>query len=583
MGMAASQARLLTLTARLNHIELESQGVTNSKIRLSDKTQQASDEYIKALSKTELLYSTYNSQGEIVNQKLTGAALTTYGSLKNQYGIINSSGQIMVSELDGKNFKESNNLQEFLDKYGLMSEPGKGQIIQVENPAYGPAMDDYNEKVKKWQTEKPDPANPIYEIPGETTETSLYDSFLWANAICFGSAMSYLSKALGLPGGELLDSEGNLVVSYGPDGHKDYKDDKSGQIMYEEPIQSWSKECYSHVLDHLLVGGTYTTSTGQPFTSGSHWWGTGSYNDRGGRAAELAEIMKSTANPVLYACGDTGKDITPNSSDVEKLMSDYYFDENGEKKLKTLEQKMVDLNYANMSNTLSDQELYDSIMHFVEHDLETLNQSPPDFNDELYNKDLEEWESREPAKPDIPFYVDKEVRVITKKDEAQWYINLWHRMNGESDFKAGFGESDEYNSADGYASISKTNQSWCVLKDGDMNSPEWLKFALENGVVTLEQIQFANPSVEGTGVKDVKWTSIIWSSAQDISEQKNSTAATLAEVKYNNELKTIEAKDKQFDNRLKQLDTEHKAMQTEYDSIKTVIQKNTERTFKLFS
>ena len=186
MGMAASQARLLTITARLNHIELESQNLSNAKIRLSDNTQRASDKYIKALNKTEYLYNTYNAKGEMITQDLTGAALTNYGELKNQYGLINSAGQILVSELDGKNFQESNTLEEFLDKYGVLSEPGKGEIVQVTNPEYAPAMDEYEKLYDEWMTQKPDPEDEKYltEIPGSTLNSDLYEKFMSATTPC---------------------------------------------------------------------------------------------------------------------------------------------------------------------------------------------------------------------------------------------------------------------------------------------------------------------------------------------------------------------------------------------------------------
>ena len=38
MGLAASQARLLSITARLSDNELHSQQISNSKVRLADKT-----------------------------------------------------------------------------------------------------------------------------------------------------------------------------------------------------------------------------------------------------------------------------------------------------------------------------------------------------------------------------------------------------------------------------------------------------------------------------------------------------------------------------------------------------------------
>ena len=116
-----------------------------------------------------------------------------------------------------------------------------------------------------------------------------------------------------------------------------------------------------------------------------------------------------------------------------------------------------------------------------------------------------------------------------------------------------------------------------------MNSPEWLQFALEHGVVTLEKVNFAAPSEEGDGLSDVQWVSTIYTSVADIVEQKDETAATKAEIKYNHQMREIEAKDKEYDNQIKLLDTEHNALQTEYESIKGTIEKNVERTFKAFS
>jgi len=63
----------------------------------------------------------------------------------------------------------------------------------------------------------------------------------------------------------------------------------------------------------------------------------------------------------------------------------------------------------------------------------------------------------------------------------------------------------------------------------------------------------------------------------------NEKAIAIAEVEYTKTVKEIEAKDKKYDSDLKKLDTEHNALQTEYDSIKDVISKNVERSFKAFS
>ena len=626
--MSASQARLLSITARLNHVELETQYLSNAKIRLSDSTQKASDKYVAALNKTEYQYNYYNAAGEKITMDLTGAALTEYGELKNQYGLINSAGQILVSETDAANFQNSNTLEEFLEKYGVLGELGEGDAIQIINPEYEVAWDNYEEEYSKWQTEKPDPADPIYQIPGDTTvEYDYYDNFMWATAACFASAIGalrgYMAEVYGteFPENETIcDKDGNKIVDiylakhYGNTyeyWYRLYDDAESGKIVNSDDT-THNFRCYSHVFSHLLKLGDYTTTTGNSFTIRtarelhpelgvtdiySHWWSDDATkfpdvdtNNRYERSQELAALLSEDAETVLYACGDTGADITPESSDIEKLLSDYYFDENGEKQLKTIQQKMVDLNYLSVEGNLGEeggvtyQQLYDSIWHFVDHDIKNAFQNEEDgFDQEAYDKDVAEWEAAEPSEPTISKYIDQEVRKIEDLDKAQWYVNLWHRMNGTSDFKAGFGNSEDYIAGNGWASKSETDQNWAVLKDGDMHSPEYLKYAIENGLITIEQVQFTDPSESGTGIENAVWTSIVFSSAQDITEQKDQVAITIAETEYNQTLREIEAKDKEYDTQIKKLDTEHNALQTEYDSIKSVIEKNVERSFKIFS
>lgn len=593
MGMAAGQARLLTLTARLNNNELRAMQLSNAKIRLADQTQKVGEEYVNALNESQLMYSTYDTNGNVSYERLTGNSLSFYGPLKNQYGLVNAAGQIMVSELDGKNFEESDNLEEFLDKYGLLGSLDQGKVVQVKNPAYDTAWDEYNKKYQEWKAQEPDKMNPIYWEEGVSeTSSELYDSFLWSTAICYAAAMMALSKDLGLPGETLTDSEGNPVVTYDPEkfSWSIYSADGSGSILHTE--SSGSTDCYSHVLSHLLNLGTYTTTTGQSITISNnygsngayaHWW-SDDYNNRGSRAEELADVLSENADKVYHCCAEDDVDITENSSEVEKLMSDYYFDENGNIQTKTLQQKIVDLNYAMVEGLMSEQQSYDAIQHFVNHDLKVLNETEDVFKQEEYDNDVAAWEATKPQEPDVEPYLEKKVRQLTDSDKGQWYINLWHRMNGESDYKSGYMNLDKYDeNFDGWVSDSKVNENYVVLEDGLMNSPEWLQFALEHGVITLEKVQFSSPSQEGDGLTDVQWVSTIYTSIGDIVEQKDENAATKAEVWYNHQMKEIEAKDKEYDNQIKLLDTEHNALQTEYDSIKGTIEKNIERTFKAFS
>ena len=49
MGMAASQARLLTITARMHDIEYQAQSIQNAKIELATQSDEVYQEYLKTL------------------------------------------------------------------------------------------------------------------------------------------------------------------------------------------------------------------------------------------------------------------------------------------------------------------------------------------------------------------------------------------------------------------------------------------------------------------------------------------------------------------------------------------------------
>lgn len=129
-------------------------------------------------------------------------------------------------------------------------------------------------------------------------------------------------------------------------------------------------------------------------------------------------------------------------------------------------------------------------------------------------------------------------------EEANWYINLFEKIE-----KCGYQ----------------------MLPKGLANSTEWIQFALENGIVIMEQVD-----------STANWQPITHTSCSDISEQTDSNAATIAEAEYNKAMRQIEAKDEMFDLELKNIDTEHSSLQSEYESVKKAMTGNIERTFQMY-
>lgn len=58
--MAASQARLLTITARMHDVEYKAQSIQNAKIQLSTQSDQVYQEYLEALDATTLTVDDIN-------------------------------------------------------------------------------------------------------------------------------------------------------------------------------------------------------------------------------------------------------------------------------------------------------------------------------------------------------------------------------------------------------------------------------------------------------------------------------------------------------------------------------------------
>ena len=447
MGLS-SNARLLSITARLTSNEYESQQVSNAKMRLATQSQEASEEYIRALNTTDYAFVSYDSEGNCVNVPLTAAVLYQYAGSKNQYILSNSAGQALVSPEDAKNYEKSANLQEFLEKYGIKANyrtetlKENAEFLQ-DNKNY---LDDWQKKVKEyreteeystnnWQTEYANNKNTYNE------HLEIYNSLLDARAY-----------------GEIAEIEG-------------YTYDKKD--------------------------GVYKNTENKNFT----------LNDIINNYAEtLADAKANYANTVSY---DTW---------VEHLLS--------------LEEPEAYKNYQEYQTALKN-----------------------------YNIELEEHG------------IDAtEAYSYDDSAKAQWYTNLWNRMNGES-------------------AVRNENANYYQALDlGLLTSTSWVRDALAHGTITIEVANAASvqksvadentPTIINS--KGVNWTPKIFTNCSDITQRDDDKAIEKAEAVYKKAMAEITAKDEKYQRKLSLLDTEHNAIQNEYESVKSALGKNIERSFKTF-
>ena len=662
--MSAGQARLLSITSRLSNNELRSQTITNSKLRLATESKEASQAYMEALNSTQLMYGSYSDDGSLNYQKLTANVLLSYGDLKNQYSLVNSSGQIMLNGSDIKMYEASNSLSEFLYSYG---------IPKVDNPKYAEALKDVYGKTTT------DDGSYLYEkLYDETNEMEWNDfcsNILNNDADGNGvpdsdlngdgtidandSYMNYLTSILQKPAEELTPNDAaqfvqavsnwkssvnsselagvweNMGGTFGaylngmlklPDiefpDENDYLSAEGTQLAQDfdlaskrcyQQAMSNDEGCYLHVLVHLLdlknsdlnASGDVSETWGQIYTTttGGYTVNSGA-QIKGHHPINWAAINTHGQTPLLanvseVICADengdgqadvlapaTGPTISAGSADVDKLLSNYKLEEpSGNMVQKTFKEKVIDLYYviahyrdANMKKSDGNNYEYEDLKVYLqnfEQDMkDTLNRVTEEYYEAIndWKNTMASWLQSIPALQQN--YLDSIDKIPVKQipDETdsryQWYVNLYYRMGG--------GETND----DG----TKNSNNYKELDENLINNSEWLQFALEHGIITMEQATFVEQGSDkypAMGTYD--WVSIIYTNASDFKSQENETAIALAEVKYKNAMTEIENKDKKYDQDLKKLDTEHNALQTEYESIKNTIDKNIERSFKAFS
>ena len=152
-----------------------------------------------------------------------------------------------------------------------------------------------------------------------------------------------------------------------------------------------------------------------------------------------------------------------------------------------------------------------------------------------------------------------------------YYQNLFNRIQQRGLFTYTDTASKSLNN-DSYVFSGDTKGTGKVEKN-PLKDNYTFEAALKDGTLRLE--------FYSTTEKTFK--SITVSEDNCIQEVEDERAIARAEVKYTQDMAELEKLDKQYDLNLKRLDTEHNALQTEYDSMKSIIDKNIENSFKTFS
>lgn len=725
MGMAASQARLLSITSRMSDNELRSQLINNAKMRLTTDSSKASEKYLAALNEAQMMFSNYDTAGNSQYQQLTFSNLTSYSAYNNQYGLVNKSGQLLVSENDASKYTEaldkakadpdvdvndpdsvnSKALEEFLKSYGLektttyfdnseitsidpnirkiyegdmefeygVDANGMPKADRISGIHYGydeslktkdygiykSLLDDYSSAKQNWKAvSKQAEQAYVKNLPstGGDYEKVYQEVITWANSLepqydGNGNITGYKEGNNVHDVGTEVD-KAKLFLSYmeqfytnvgsskwlDKDGvNKPFHDTmewyfsleslmNSGNPTYSTPTQAYVRDGYTPTLTAVYKKDAnnndtneidyyvYTISTADQVnypTSDTVYpdqkWTDADGNEITVPVKEIQEqkiseeeFVQSVADMYRFFQSEVLSQLDPEDEEFRQI----YIDQAGKNKTgkektdaEIQAEKKYDnafTNYKNASKNLSlfifgkdvGKGSYDKL-----DDMEWIL-----YGDWVDKNDPKKGRTNNPAGPttaidtseggitydltfkipnsledkDLPYranfqvvkdiylsekmieefgapkytWIDKNNPGENAEKKAEWYTNLFNRMN-EGGYQA--------------------------LETGLAHSSEWIKFALESGLVSMEQV-------------DVKrqWVSTMYSNCSNITESQVDVDITVAEAEYNKTMNEIEAKDKRYDIELKNIDTEHQSLQTEYETIKSVIDKNVERNFKMF-
>lgn len=653
MGLAASQARLLSITSRMADNEMRSQLINNAKMRLATESSKASEEYIAALNKTQLMIDNYDLRGEKQHVDLTHTNLTMYSPLNNQYGLVNKSGELLVSELDTTRFEtafqkaredkeiqegetdklNAKALEEFLKQYGLeksttyfeqdavyafdkdMQRIYEGDMVyeyipatettppeavrvsglhygyeksknSVEYGVYTKLLEDYQKADNEFtQAVKKEMKDTIYGLSGSMGKyedvykgligaggatTANYNDYqnymkeIWGKIVQNGwldentsktfkaSMEEYLAMAAGqtqsetqTPAPNRADYTGAVIDpvnktitwnitdpsqlpeeaagNYDPDGDGSEWTEIINSQLTEEDVAASIKEMYQYFQSGILLALDRNKFVKTPETQAAR----DKYYDASEKLSQF--IYGTNIDPKLYG----------NLDDMEWILYGDYIDPTDPSKGRTNapyfpttaldpSEGGVAGEYVSVEGSENGQEVVkDYYCNFeAVKDVYLCEKAMELFGTPKYT------------------WIDVKNPDENAEAKAKWYTNLFERMN-----------------EGGYTTI----------ENGLANSQEWLQFALESGLITMEQVN-----------KDGDWVSTMYLNSSDITESTVDVDITIAEAKYTKAMNQIESKDKRYDLELKNIDTEHTSLQTEYDSIKSVMDKNVERNFKMF-
>ena len=110
---------------------------------------------------------------------------------------------------------------------------------------------------------------------------------------------------------------------------------------------------------------------------------------------------------------------------------------------------------------------------------------------------------------------------------------------------------------------------------------DWLMNGINNAELFLCKMTTKSDTLNGSSINIFAKTGV--AEDPDITETYSEELVNEARTEYEHRVKELDIKDSKLDLTLSQIDTQHNALKTEYDSVKQIVSKSIERSYKTFN
>lgn len=557
MGLAAQQARLLTITSRKADCEYQSMSLSHQKLAISRELEDLSSEYQNSLNQTKLVYDYYGT-GE-TNEQLKYSTLMTPSGV-NDYTpvtVTNQAGRVVLDSKYAAAAKAAGIPQEGLGcvpstlirdqfYYGLAAQ---GVITQDKAQLY--TSTEYNQGLgvggsTVGMTYTTAPVT-LDELKDALTGTSVILKEPANNRgscrLVKGTGITHSSElsTSGVTLSQLLSDDPADQVTYLITSKKDYNNPTDECLALANQV---SKD--GDVIDQIYDGFASVLLTGDPRSEQAlnyakskieEMFDTNGLNGNNEASGSYGDIDKIATNngyrPKKKKADDMRKNIMGSSDDAIGIVHNSFW------KGGCIGRKFSSAAALNLNNVAK---------AFLSYFASYMEGLPADVNDDPAYKVERGWKSASSLVTDDPnyvYYVAGESTITTETDNQ--YINFYDTLLNQI-CTAGWTENEQ------------------------VNDPEYLQQMFQNGMMFVTRLRDDGYYYQGNYATD-----------SYIKEVSDETAIAQAEAKYNTQKAKLNSKEQTLDLKMKNLDTEISSLTTEYDTIKNTISKNIEKSFKRYN